>query len=234
MGRSFCATTLGLTVVVLIAAGVIGHIPPPTAPLTSAQDVAAIYADNRHGILVFSLLNCAAAVLLLPSCWGLSMAMLAMRPRSIFLAGMQCLGGVFAIVGPFLANLFFAAAAVRLDSTPVVIASLNDLGVLFIELSTLPALYQGACLAIAIMLDRSASPILPRWLGWTGLAWSLLAQGGMLSVFFDTGPFSPTGVIGIFLPMLSLVLWFTAAAIAFMRIDRTRWTQLDRALPEVA
>lgn len=226
-GNRFCAVTLFLAIIALLSAGFLGHLPPPTAPLSSAAEVASTYRLHGHQILIFALLNCVSATLLLPFCCGLSIAMMRMEPRSLLLAALQCVGGVFAIIGPFLTGMFLAAAAVRTDASPQVTASLNDLGVIFLELSTLPALFQGGGLAIAIFRDRSADPILPRWLAWVGLVWSILAQGGMLSVFFDTGPFSPSGFIGIFLPIVSLVVWFAAAAVALFLIKPERWRDAD-------
>ncbi|RQR51304.1 hypothetical protein DIE21_15390 [Burkholderia sp. Bp9140] len=151
-----------------------------------------------------------------------------MEPRSHMLANLQLIGGTVASAAPFLGGIILATAAVRYDAEPSVLAALNDMGVLFIELSTMPALFQGAALAAAIGADRSPDPILPRWYGYLSLTWSILAQGGVFAMFFETGPLSQNGIIGIAVPIIALFVWFVATAFVLIRIRPEQWHAADR------
>jgi hypothetical protein len=52
---------------------------------------------------------------------------------------------------------------------------------------------QYICMAIAAFIDRRHQPAWPRWVAVTG-------AGGVLAVFFKTGPFSWNGIIGFWIP----------------------------------
>lgn len=218
MDYRLSAITMVLAIIALLFAGGYGHFAPAPTPTDAASEVASFYQQHRPRILIFAFFNTVSCVLFLPACCALSAAMLRMQPTSPVLALVQVVGGVFALIGPFLAGMFLAAAAVRPDAAPAVLASLTDVAVLFIELSTLPALLQAASLAIAISRDRSPVRILPTWFGWISLIWGILAQGGLLAIFFETGPLSQNGFIGIVLPIVSLVIWMAAAAFVLFRI----------------
>ncbi len=191
------------------------------------QDVADAYALHGHQFMLFGVLTCASVAFFIPACCGLSVAMLKMQPRSLFLAILQCVGGIFALIGPFIAGMVMAVAAGRDGASPQVVLALNDFAVILIQLSTLSAIFQGGSLAIAIFHDRSADPILPKWYAWTSLIWAIIAQGGLLATFFKTGPLAADGLIGIVLPMLSLAVWMFTTFAVMLRIKPDQWADAD-------
>lgn len=216
--NKLCAISMFFAIAALLYAGIGGHFAPAPVPTDSLQKVDEFYRQFGHQILIFVFFNCVAITLTLPPFCALSTAMLRMQPRSTTLAALQLTGGIMGSVGPFLGCLFLAAAVVRPGGSLPVIAALNDLAVIFIELSTLPALLLGVSLALAIYRDRSPVRVLPVWFGVISLTWGIVAQGGMLAIFFDTGPLSSTGFIGVVLPITLLVIWMIATTIVLYRM----------------
>ena len=216
--NKICAASMGLAVLALLYAGIGGHFAPAPVPTDSLQKVAEFYRQYGHQILVFVFFNCLATTLTLPAFCALSAAMLRMQPRCPSLAALQLTGGIVGTVGPFLGGMFLAAAVVRPNGSLPVIAALNDLAVIFIELSTLPALLQGMSLAFAVYRDRSRNRVLPSWFGGVSLTWGVLAQGGIFAIFFTTGPLSSTGIIGVVLPIASLLTWMVATTFVLYRL----------------
>ena len=207
-----CALSMLLSIVALFYSGLVGHFAPHPLHTDPAVQVAQFYQQHGPRILIFAFVGCISTTLMMPAFCALSVAILDMQPRNRILAILQVTAGTIATVGPFLSTMFLAAAVVRPDNSPEVLAVLTDLAIIFIELSTLPALLQGLSIAGAILSDRSAEPVLPRWYGWLSLVWGFLAQGGLFAIFYQTGPFSATGVIGIIVPIVSLVVWMAATA----------------------
>ena len=213
-----CATSMLLAIAFLLYGGLFGHFAPAPLPTDSVEKVAVFYRQYNHQILIFAFFNCVSTTLFLPAFCALSAAMLRMQPRNVTLAMVQLTGGIVATVGPFLGSMFLAAAVVRPDASPHVIATLNDLTVIFIELSTLPVLFQGLSLALATFRDRSPDPVLPVWFGYVSLIWGVMAQGGMFAIFFRSGPLSSTGLIGVVLPIATMIIWMAATTFVLFRM----------------
>jgi hypothetical protein len=224
-----CAWAMLASILLIVASGVVGHMAPPPPSTMPIADVAAVYRQYSHQILLFTVLTAIGTTLSIPAWCALAVAMRSMQPRYLMLPILQCAGGVCATMGAYLGSLFIAAAAVRLDTSDQVIAALNDIGVIFIEMTVLPAFLQAVALATAIFRDRSADPILPHWLAWIYIMFGVLAQGGFLSVFFKTGPLAPTGFIGLFLPIAMLIIFEIGTALALFLIKPHRWAQADCA-----
>ena len=226
-GSKFCAWSLVVSLGAIVLSGAVGMAPLPPVAAISTSDVAGAYGLYRHQIMIFGVLTCLSVAFFIPACCGLSIAMLRMQPRSLFLALLQVVGGVFALIGPFIAGMVATAAVARPDVAPEVVVVLNDLAVILIQLSTLSALLQGFSLAIAIFSDCTADPILPKWYAWTSIVWSVIAQGGLLASFFRTGPLAADGLIGIVLPMLALAVWMLTTFAVLLRIKPAQWADAD-------
>lgn len=222
-GSKFCAlATLG-SFAALIISFVFGGFAPPPTHLEAAGSVAQYYRDHGDQLMLFGILTVVCATLFIPTCCGLSLAMMRMQPRSPLLALLQLTGGLFACIGPFVAGMVILTPIIRPDTTVAVFALMNDFTVVLLVVSTLPMLFQGIPLGMAILMDRSENPILPRWLAWISITWGIVQNGGVLSVFFDTGPFAPTGMIGVILPAVMLIAFMSALVVGFWRITPQQW-----------
>lgn len=227
--RRVSAWALILCFVTMIAGGLIGHMSPPPAPTLPAAQVVEFYKTNSTGILVFAVMISLACCFAMVAYSGLTVAMRRMQPKSLFLPLVHLLGCIFAIVGPFLSTMVFAAAAYRPDAGPELIVMLNDLGVMFYAGTCLPALVQAFALGTAILRDDRADPVFPRWLAWVYFWYGTLSQPGLLALFFMTGPFAFDGAWGFLSPLVVLVVWLLGTAIAMFRLKPQHWLEAEAA-----
>ena len=222
-----CAWAMLASMVAIVASGIVGHMAPPPPSTMPIAAVAAFYRQYSHGILLFSVLDAIGTTLSMPAWCALAVAMRRMQPRSLLLPILQCAGGFCATMGAYLGGMFVAVAAVRPDTSDQVITALNDTGVIFIEMTALPAFLQAVALATAIFRDTSPDPILPKWLAWIFIAFGILTQGGFLAVFFKRGPLAATGLIGLVLPITMLIIFETGTALALFLIKPQRWAEAE-------
>jgi hypothetical protein len=222
-----CAWAMLASTLVIVGSGILGRMAPPPPSTMPIASVAAFYREYSHQILLFPVLNAIGTTLSIPAWCALAVAMRRMRPRTLLLPILECVGGVCATMGAYFGSMFVAVAAVRPDTSDQVIAALNDTGVIFIEMTALPALLQAIALATAIFRDRSPDPILPKWLAWVFIMFGILTQGGFLSVFFKTGPLAATGLVGLVLPIAMLLIFQTGTALVLFLIKLEHWAEAD-------
>jgi hypothetical protein len=116
------------------------------------------------------------------------------------------LGAIFVL--EFIYLLFFwQTATFRVDRAPELIQLLNDMAwIPFVGLTS-TAVVQVACFGIAVLLDRRARPIFPRWLGYYNLWVALMFTPGTFTVFFKDGPLAWNGIVAWYLPLAVFASW---------------------------
>jgi hypothetical protein len=125
-----------------------------------------MYAAHSVGIRLTGILVIFTPSLLIPMTVVISVLMWRSEGRNAPLALTQLAAGVMTLSPFFITGLCWAVAAFRPDRDPQSIMLLNDLGWVTLEMVTPPAMIQFGALAIAILLDRSPTPFLPRWIAW--------------------------------------------------------------------
>jgi hypothetical protein len=70
-----------------------------------------------------------------------------------------------------------------------------------------------AVFGIAILLDRRAQPVFPRWLGYFNLWCALMFTPGTFNVFFHNGPLAWNGIIAWYLPVTVFAIWLVVISI---------------------
>lgn len=185
-------------------------------------DLARHYQENRTGILAFCALQGMGALV-----WGMfvpviAIAMMKMKQRSMYLVIVHLMMGMIAVISPFTSIIFFGAAAMRPDMDPVLLQALHDIGKAFF-VTSLPMLIDGIVIAIAIFRDDAGNPILPRWLAWLSIVYGVGTQANVFAPFFDSGPFSLDGIIGMYLPITLVAIHIPAAGYALLRVKAERW-----------
>jgi len=84
---------------------------------------------------------------------------------------------------------------------------LNDLSWLIFVMVFPGYVLQLSCVAVASFIDRSTSPIWPRWVGYLNLWIALSGAGGGLAAFFKYGPFAWNGLVGFYIPIIAFTIW---------------------------
>jgi hypothetical protein len=199
-GGPFCALFFGAGL--LLA----GFVPPPS-PALSAGDVAAIYRASpnliRAGMLL-GLLGIAGWIALVGV---ISAQMSRIRGVSRTACYLQLGAGSIGVLTVMFPIMIFAATAFRPERDPALTQAMNDLGWLFIIPAFPTFLVQFAAIASGVLLDRSASPVFPRWVAYFNLWVGVLFMPGGFAYFFRHGPFAWDGILSFWVAAAAFFAW---------------------------
>jgi hypothetical protein len=209
----------GIACIVLMAIGfavIAGFIPPP-APSDSAEQTARLFIDNRNAIRIGMILSMAASALLMPFAVAITLQMRRIEGPHSALAFIQLgMGAIFVLEFIYLI-FFWQAATFRVDRTPELIQLLNDMAwIPFVGLSS-TLVVQAAVFGWAILLDKRATPIFPRWLGYFNLWAALMFVPGTFNVFFLHGPLAWDGWLAFYFPVAVFVIWMVVLSIYLVK-----------------
>jgi hypothetical protein len=197
-----------------------GFVPPPS-PAFSASQIADVYAAHRTGIKVGVLIGMFASALLLPFLTVVSAEIKKIEGRLGLLAPIQFGGGIALVMIFQIIGLAWLTATYRPDAAPDVTRALNDYT--WFAWSSFIATYslQFICMAIAGFMDIRPHPAWPRWAAYLNLWVAVTGAGGVLAVFFKTGPFAWNGVVGYWIPVVLFVIGLSTTTWLLHR--RTRY-----------
>jgi hypothetical protein len=185
-----------------------GYFPPRIHPSDTAEQVARYYHDNALSIrigLVFTMIAYS-----LMCVWGVAMASQTRRKEGMFptLTYLQ-LTCMAAGTAQIVVNTgLWAAASFRAgEIAPEITQALNDAGFIILLGTWFPFTVWAIALGLGILLDKSDTPVYPRWSGyfsvWAGIGF---VPGGTVW-FFKSGPFGWTGVVCMYVPFAVFGAW---------------------------
>lgn len=209
-----------------------GFIPPPS-PAWSAPEVAAYFDAHRTGIRVGVLVAMFATALMLPYLTVVSAEIKKIEGRLGLLAPIQFGGAVMLVMIFQIIGLAWLSASYRPEADPDVIRAFNDYT--WFAWSSFIATYsiQYLCMAIAGFMDVRERPIWPRWAAYLNLWVAVTGVGGVLAVFFKTGPFAWNGIIGYWIPVIVFAVGMSITCALMHRRARYEARQAaDRSEPE--
>jgi hypothetical protein len=198
---------------------VAGFVPPP-APSLSAPELAAVFDANRNGIRIGILIAMFATALMLPFFAVVSAEMKKIEGRLGLLAPIQFGGAIMLVMIFQIIGLAWLSASYRPEANPDVIRAFNDY--CWFAWSTFIATYsiQYLCMAAAGFMDIRQRPIWPRWAAYLNLWVAITGAGGVLAVFFKTGPFAWNGIIGYWIPVIVFVVGMSVTTALMLRRAR--------------
>lgn len=207
----------GAIVVALIGWLIAGVLPIPPAADDTPAEIVAFYGDNPTAVRVGLML----AVLGLSGIGALvaviGTQMIRMEGRTPVLAFLQLVSGAVTWVMLIVPLVIMNVAAFRPDRSPELTVTLNDLAwILFIP-PVGPFLAQNVAIAVAILTDRGARPVLPRWVGYLNLWVGFLFLPGMLAYFFKAGPFAWQGIFSFWLALAAYATWAVVMGVTVRR-----------------
>ena len=219
--QKFCAWS-GVICVTLffVAFGLAGFIPPLSPSLTPEQ-VAAHYQENTTGIRI------GMALMLISSMFYASFTAVmsgqmrripGVTPTAIYT---QLAAGAFACCTFLLPAIFFIVASFRPERDPVLTQLLNDLSWIMLVIPWPPFMMQNFTFAFAILTDRRADPLFPRWMGFLNIWAPISFTPAILLPFFKSGPFAWSGLLVIWIPAFIFIIWFVIVTLQLLKaIDR--------------
>jgi hypothetical protein len=199
---------------VLFAAYMSGFLSPPS-PTATAEQIATLYQANAHAITSGAILFELSTALFV-----LFIAVLSVQIRRIegdrrTFTYAQIVAGTASMAPVILGPLGWAVGAFRPESGNV--QAFNDLSFLILAGVTPPATAQMFVVGLAILSDKRAQPILPRWAGYVSIVISIVAVQGLLCWMFKTGPFAWDGFLAGSLPTLLFFPWSILMAVVLIR-----------------
>lgn len=193
----------------LIGFVIIADFIPAPSPSLTPDEIVTLFHTNSLRIRIGMLVCVIASPLLLN--WVISVYLHMQRVESISQAAplLQILNGALLVVFFMLPPMIWAALAYRTDIPESTFRSINDMAWFAWIISWPFAFFQQIAIATAGFLDKSESPIFPRWLCYLTIwaAISLIPAG--LIVFVKSGPFAWNGLFSLYLPLGFYVTWFT-------------------------
>lgn len=219
----------GILAVTLFFLGFVfaGFIPPPP-PSRSIEEVVAYYQLHATGIRGGMVVMMISGMFVPPLVAVISAQMRRIPGAHPLLVYGQLsagtLGAVFFIAGA----LVFVVAAFRPDRPPDLTYMLNDMGWIVAVLPWSPAFIQNVIIGTAILGDKSAQPLFPRWLAYFNFWVAIGFVPGGLLPFFKSGPFAWGGVFVFWLAGSVFIAWFIVMTVVLLKAIRRQ--ELEAAL----
>ncbi len=191
---------------------------PPHSPALTADEIAAIYQQRANPIRFGSAMIMLFSIFFIT--WTLAIDAVLSRIQGVSKLLLQCqvVGGT--VVGLFilLPMMLFAITAFRPERPPELTLLMSDISWLMLVTAVPPAILQLLGIGIAVLMDKSTKPVLPRWVGYFALWLVVVNLPALVAFFFRTGPFAWDGIFPFWLPFCIFGLWIFVLSSFLIRI----------------
>ena len=187
-----------------------GWLPPPS-PSLSAAEVAAVFTPDNVMLRIGVLLMCLFCPLVIAFSAVIATQLKRCEGKHHTLANLQLASQAAGLALFYVPGFLWLAISYRTGTPPEIIVVLNDAAWFMFLAGAGPTILQWACIGLAILSDKSATPVYPRWLGYLHLWLALGAFSGQVIPFVKTGPFAYNGLFGFWIVATVFFIWVTAA-----------------------
>ncbi len=230
----WCATC-GLVFPFLVLIALFGTgVLPPQSPNHSAAQIAAWMADDTTLKLAGFAGAAVGLGLLMPLTVAITLQLLRMEGRAPAMSFLQFAGGLFTWVMTIVPMIVLCVAAYRPERDPQITQALVDLGWIAFFMGFAPFAAQDVAIAVAILRDRAAAPVFPRWVAWFNLWVAFLFVPAVVIPFFKVGPFTYRGLLAFWIPTLIYGLWAIVMGLMTRRAIVAEAEEEDAAAMAVA
>ncbi|CQD18018.1 hypothetical protein BN1232_04088 [Mycobacterium lentiflavum] len=184
-----------------------GFLPPP-APDLSTQQVAELWSDHTNAKRLGMVMCVWGGALYVPFTVAVGLLLRRTEVGDRVLSTTQTALGTFGTVFFTLNFLILAVVAFRPARPSEITQQLHDLGFIMTFSPVAPFTLQYIGIGAAILLDRSATPVFPRWVAYANFWIGLLLVPACLIPFFKTGPLAWNGILSFWIPVAVFVAWF--------------------------
>ncbi len=181
---------------------------PPLAPTLTPAEVAAFYQQNATGVRMASVLILMAGGLNCSFVGVISAQMRRIEKVNPALTYTQLVGGCVGSVIFIVPAMMFTITAFRPDRPPEITYLLNDMSWMWLIMPFGQAVIQNVAIGLAILDDKGAPPVFPRWLAFFNFWIALLFVPAAMLTFFKTGPFAWNGILAFWTPAMAFGAWF--------------------------
>ncbi len=216
--RSACIWSWAVCIVgFLLTFGLIAGFVPPPKESWSAARIAEFYEADRDAIRAGLIGGMFFSALMLPFYTAISAEIRKIEGPMSLLAPIQLGAAVILVCFFQIICLGWLLSSFRPEIDPEIIRAINDYGWLVWTILIPTYSMQYVCLAVAGFMDDRPHPTWPRWAAYMNLWVAFTGAGGMLAVYFKTGPFSWNGVFGYWIPVTVFAVGMTINMILLLR-----------------
>jgi hypothetical protein len=220
------------TALFFVGFGLIARYIPPPAPTRAAADLASFYRDNANAIRTGMILSMYALAFFVPFAAAISVQLKRIEGEHTPLTYAQLGIGCTLPVAFFPALYYFQVAAYRPERSQEAIQTLNDMGWLPFTGIIYAIFVQNLVIGVAVLSDRRAQPVYPRWYGYFCLWTALLYCPASLDVFFQNGPLAWNGLLSWWLSLVAFFAWIVVTVVVTLQaIGRQELDDQSRAKP---
>jgi hypothetical protein len=204
----YCAYAGPLFIVLLTPIWYSTGFLPPLSPLMTPVEVAAFYEEHRTMIRLGATLLMQLAML--GVLWS---AAISAQLRRIEVGSTPILTYVNLALGALgfmfftIPAMFWTTAAYRPERDIDLIYLFNDQAWLCLVMPVMSASIQAVVIGVAILSDRRAIPIYPRWVAYLNFWVAATYLPGALATFFKRGPFAWDGLFDFWIPLTTFSIW---------------------------
>lgn len=192
-----------------------GWVPPHSAAL-SAADIANSFQDHRTTIRIGLYILTAVSPLL--AFFGAALTHQCRRlVGSSPLVWVQAISAAAILFEFIVPQMVWQTAVFRADRDPATVQMLNDQAWLLYLGVVGTVMAQLVILAICILQDPRADPLLPRWSAYLCLWVAVCVSTGSLIVFVHTGPIAWDGLISWWVVVIAFFVWIATLSALMIR-----------------
>jgi hypothetical protein len=189
-----------------------GFVPAPPQYLNAEQITGFFLADNlriRAGMV--------GTLFVAPLYFVWSLAISAIMKKiegpDGLLAQLEFVGGIATAFVTLGFSIMWLTASVRTElRAPQDIQLLVDLGWFIFDTTIMVTAIQMVAFAGALLMDKRATPLLPKWLAWYSLASAATFVAAFIMPFVQDGPFAWHGIITYWVVLSSFFVWMAATS----------------------
>ena len=229
--QTICAAMGPIAIITFFVGFAIAGFFPPPSPHLDLTHVVHVYAANPDRVRLGGLIMVFSSGLVTPFAAAVTIQMRRIEGSETAVFSLtQFAAGTAGILLFLMEAMFWSIAAYRPDRPPVITQTLNDIAWFFTVMPFALIFVQALSIAAAILLDRRAQPVYPRWLGYFNAWCAVLYVPGGTCTFFKHGPLAWNGVLAFWLPAIVYTTWFVTMAVQTSRAARQQAYELVPSL----
>lgn len=183
-----------------------GWLPPPS-PSSSPEEIAGIFSPEHYGRRIGVLLMCFFCPLYVGFAAVITAQLKRIEGPHHVMADLQLVIAGAGLCLFLVPGFIWLAVSYRPGLNPETIMVFNDLAWFMFLCGASPTVLQWSSIGFAILSDKSANPIYPRWVAFFNFWLAFGAVSGTVIPFVKTGPFAYNGLFGFWIVALVFFLW---------------------------
>ncbi|GAA0616085.1 hypothetical protein GCM10009547_17640 [Sporichthya brevicatena] len=203
--QKLCIHLTGLFFVLVGGAFAVAGWVPPFSPDGSFEELANNFRDQDNVRIAAAMFFFGGAVFVFPT------VAIAGQLRRIegtarpVMTWAQLLSGAVGVLGIQIAAAIWLAISFYDGSSDDVVSTMNAMAWFFILGAVAPAVFQNMAIATVVLSGDGA--VYPRWIGYLNLYCALGLTLGVLTPFFQDGPFAWNGIVGFWVVAVDFFVW---------------------------